>query len=358
MDALLSIGEDWLRALAILAGGVVIGLIVHAIAFAVLGRVARRTPTSIDDSFLKHLRGPARLVVLLIVLKLVVPLMALPEGLDAAVARLTSILLIAAITWAVVAVTKAGRDILSDRFDVSQADNLEARKVHTQYDVLSKIVIAVALVIGVAAALMTFPQVRQLGAGILASAGIVGLAVGFAAQKTLGTLFAGIQLAITQPIRLDDVVIVEGEWGRIEEITLTYVVVRIWDERRLVVPVTYFLDTPFQNWTRVSAQLLGTIYLAVDATVPVDALRHELQRIVESDDRWDGRVAQVVMTDVGERTVQVRALVSAADSGKAWDLRCAVREKLVDFIRENHPEALPRLRAELAPWPQELSAES
>jgi small-conductance mechanosensitive channel len=162
---------------------------------------------------------------------------------------------------------------------------------------------------------------------------------------------AGIQIAITQPIRLDDVVIVEGEWGRIEEITLTYVVLRIWDQRRLVLPITYFLDKPFQNWTRVSAELLGTIFLYVDYTVPVEALRQELQRIVESDERWDRRVVGLVVTNVSERTVELRALISAADSGRAWDLRCHVREKLVEFVRDNYPQALPRLRAELSELP-------
>jgi small-conductance mechanosensitive channel len=198
---------------------------------------------------------------------------------------------------------------------------------------------------------MTFEKVRQLGAGILASAGIAGIIVGLAAQKSLGTLLAGIQIAIAQPIRLDDVVIVEGEWGRIEEITLTFVVVRIWDQRRLVLPITYFLDKPFQNWTRVSAELLGTIFLYVDYTVPVEALRQELQRIVESDERWDRRVVGLVVTNVSERTVELRALISAADSGRAWDLRCHVREKLVEFVRDNYPQALPRLRAELSELP-------
>jgi small-conductance mechanosensitive channel len=347
MDAFLTLGEEWLRPLLVLGGAVLVSLVGHWILFAVLRRMARRTSTGVDDALVKHLRGPALLIVLLILLKLVMPAAMLPELATTLAARLTSILLIVAVTWMVIALTRVGDDVVTDRFDVSAADNLDARKIHTQYDVLSKIVIAVAVTLGLASILMTFEQVRQLGAGILASAGILGIIVGFAAQKSLATLLAGIQLAITQPIRLDDVVIVEGEWGRIEEITLTYVVVRIWDQRRLVVPVTLFLEQPFQNWTRVTAELLGTVYFHVDATVPVDALRAELTRIVEDDPRWDGRVAQVVMTDVTERTVQLRALVSAADSGTAWDLRCHVREKLVDFIRREYPGALPRLRAEM-----------
>jgi small-conductance mechanosensitive channel len=194
---------------------------------------------------------------------------------------------------------------------------------------------------------MTFDKVRQLGTTLLASAGIVGIIVGLAAQKSISTLFAGIQLAITQPIRIDDVVIVENEWGRIEEISLTYVVVRIWDLRRLIVPITYFLEKPFQNWTRISADLLGTVFLYVDYTVPVEAVRSELKSILENSKLWDGRVCVLQVTNASERTVELRALMSAADSSSAWELRCEVREKLIAFIRQNYPDALPKVRAEL-----------
>jgi len=204
--------------------------------------------------------------------------------------------------------------------------------------------------------LMSFDEFRQLGTGILASAGLVGLVVGFAAQKTLGNLLAGIQLAITQPIRLDDVVIVEGEWGRIEEITLTYVVVRIWDLRRLVLPIGYFLERPFQNWTRVSADILGTVFLYVDYTVPVDAIRAELERIVQGSKDWDGEVCGVQVTDTSAQGIELRALVSAADASKAWDLRCAVREQLVAFLQREYPAALPRLRGELHGAPDRPSS--
>lgn len=348
MDAILSIGEDTLYSGIVLVAAAVVALLLHGIVFAVLGRVARRTETRLDDAILTHLRGPSRVFVLLLALKIAAPMLRIPEDLHGLIDQITSILVIAAVTWLVVAATRVGRTLLSERFDVTVADNLQARKVHTQYDVLSKIIISVAVILAVASVLMTFDQVRQLGAGILASAGIVGIIVGFSAQKSLGTLFAGIQIALTQPIRLDDVVIVEGEWGRIEEITLTYVVVRIWDQRRLVVPITFFIERPFQNWTRTSAELLGTIFLHVDHTVPIGALRDELQRLVKDDPRWDGRVAQIVMTDVTRTTVELRALISAVDSGTAWDLRCHVREKLVDFVRDHYPHALPRLRAELS----------
>jgi small-conductance mechanosensitive channel len=195
--------------------------------------------------------------------------------------------------------------------------------------------------------LMTFPKVQQLGTTILASAGIIGIVVGMAAQRTIGNFIAGLQIAFTQPIRLDDVVIVENEWGRIEEITLTYVVVKIWDLRRLIVPITYFIEKPFQNWTRTSADILGTVYIYVDYTVPVDSIREQLQKILNESELWDKKVCVLQVTNATERTVELRALMSAPDASTAWSLRCQVREKLIDFIRENYPHALPKLRAEL-----------
>jgi small-conductance mechanosensitive channel len=194
---------------------------------------------------------------------------------------------------------------------------------------------------------MTFEKVRQLGTTILASAGVIGIVVGMAAQKTIGAFIAGIQIAITQPIRLDDVVIVENEWGRIEEITLTYVVVRIWDLRRLVLPITYFIEKPFQNWTRITADLLGTVFLYLDYNVPVDKIREELKKILEESELWDKKVCVVQVTNTTESCIEVRALMSASDASTAWSLRCHVREKLIDFVRDNYPNALPRTRAEL-----------
>ncbi|HUV62320.1 MAG TPA: mechanosensitive ion channel domain-containing protein, partial [Sedimentisphaerales bacterium] len=225
--------------------------------------------------------------------------------------------------------------------------NLRARKVHTQLRVLKRIVIIMVGLVALATMLMTFPKVRQLGTTILASAGIIGIVVGMAAQRTIAAFIAGLQIAFTQPIRVDDVVIVENEWGRIEEITLTYVVVRIWDLRRLIVPVTYFIEKPFQNWTRVTADILGTVFLYVDYTVPIDSVREELARVLKESQLWDGKVCVLQVTNTSERSVELRALMSAADASAAWGLRCEVREKLVEFIRTKYPQALPKLRAEL-----------
>jgi small-conductance mechanosensitive channel len=196
--------------------------------------------------------------------------------------------------------------------------------------------------------LLTFERVRQLGTGLLASAGVAGIVLGFAAQRSLSTILAGIQIALTQPIRVDDVVIVENEWGRIEEITLTYVVVRIWDKRRLVLPIVYFIERPFQNWTRVSADLLGTVNLHLDYSVPVDEIRAECKRILDGTPLWDGEAWCVQVTETTEHCMVVRPLFSARNASDQWDLRCEVREKLVAFVQRNYPQALPRVRAEVA----------
>ena len=210
--------------------------------------------------------------------------------------------------------------------------------------VLKKIAVAVIALFAIASMLMVFQPVRQFGTAMIASAGVAGIVIGFAAQKSLATLLAGIQIAMTQPIRIDDVVIVEGEWGRIEEITLTYVVVCIWDLRRLVVPITYFIEKPFQNWTRTSAEILGTVFLQVDYDVPVDAVRQEFTRILEASPLWDRKVKVLQVTDAKDRTLELRALASSSDAGKSFDLRCEVREKLVAFIQTNYPDSLPRVR--------------
>jgi hypothetical protein len=211
------------------------------------------------------------------------------------------------------------------------------------------VAVSVIAIFMLASMLMVFDSVRQFGESILASAGIAGIVVGLAAQRSIAALLAGFQIAMTQPIRLDDVVIVEKEWGRIEEITLTYVVVRIWDLRRLVVPITYFIEQPFQNWTRASADILGTVFLYVDYTVPVDSLRGELTRILQASRFWDGKVNALQVTDAKEQTLEVRALASAADASLAFSLRCEIREQLVGFLQRNYPESLPKVRASFEP---------
>jgi small-conductance mechanosensitive channel len=234
-------------------------------------------------------------------------------------------------------------------YSIDADDNLSARRIHTQARVLSRTLMMLVVILGVAGALLTIPGMRQVGAGLLASAGLAGLIAGFAAQPILGNLIAGLQIALSQPIRLDDVVIVDGEWGRIEEITGTYIVVAIWDERRLVVPLRWFIENPFQNWTRSSAQLLAAVTLWLDYRTPLAPVRTEFERLCAESANWDGRLRLVQVVECGEWSMQVRLLTSAANSGKAFDLRCEIREGMLGFLQANHPESLPVLRTRADP---------
>ncbi|WP_319230282.1 mechanosensitive ion channel domain-containing protein [Draconibacterium orientale] len=255
-----------------------------------------------------------------------------------------SILLIVSIAWSLMAILRAFKKVILSKFDTSKEDNLRQRKFLTQFNIMESIIYFLIVLIAIGASLMLFEEVRQLGISLFASAGVAGIIIGFAAQKLIATVLAGLQIAITQPIRIDDVVVIENEWGRIEEITLTYVVVKIWDQRRLVVPSTYFFEKPFQNWTRTSAEILGTVFLYTDYHVSFDALRKELTRLLDSTPLWDKRVNVLQVTDAKEYGVEIRALVSAKDSPTAWDLRVFIREKMIEFIQKNYPESLPRTR--------------
>ena len=256
--------------------------------------------------------------------------------------------LLLCIGWLAVRAVRAVEARVIREHPVDVADNLRARKIQTQARVISGIVQGAVILVGVALALITIPGIREVGATLLASAGVVGIVAGFAAKPVFGNLIAGLQLALAQPIRLDDVVIVQGEWGRIEEINATYVVVRIWDERRMVVPLQWFIENPFENWTRTTAQLLGTAFLWLDYRTPMDEVREALRRICETDARWDGRVCVAQVTDASEAALQVRLLVSARNSGDLFDLRCAARERMVAWLRRAHPDAMPVRRVEMS----------
>ncbi|GAA4685867.1 mechanosensitive ion channel family protein [Phytohabitans rumicis] len=271
-----------------------------------------------------------------------------------AVVHLLVLAVIGAFAWLVGALMLVVEDVALDRFRTDVPDNRRARKLHTQVVMLRRVTVAAIVVITFGVMLMTFPHVRAVGASLLASAGIIGVLAGLAAQSTLSNVFAGLQLTFSDALRLDDVVVVENEWGRIEELTLTYVVVQIWDDRRLIMPTTYFTSKPFQNWTRTRAAVLGTAELDVDWAVPVQAMREELRRLMEGTQLWDGRVCVLQVTDAVGGMVRIRALVSAVDAPTLWDLRCLVREHLVGWIREQHPTALPRLRAEVGDGANQL----
>jgi len=303
-----------------------------------------RTEASWDDVLLPFAGKALRLILPMLALILGTPALAVSEGAQQIVQNAVSLVLVGTIGFILVQFVNAVAQLVLQRHRIDVADNREARGIYTQVTVLKKIAVGIIALFAIASMLMVFQPVRQLGTAMIASAGVAGIVIGFAAQKSLGTLLAGFQIAVTQPIRIDDVVIVEGEWGRIEEITLTYVVVRIWDMRRLVVPITYFIEKPFQNWTRTSADILGTVFLQVDYGVPVDAVREELTRILDASPNWDRKVNVLQVTDAKERTLELRALASSSDASKSWDLRCEVREKLVAFVQKNYPDSLPRLR--------------
>lgn len=253
--------------------------------------------------------------------------------------------IIGVVTWMGIRAVQALQQVIELHNPTDVIDNLQARRIHTQTQLLVRTLSFFVLLFGLSTMLMTFPAVRQIGTGLMASAGVAGLAVGFAAKPVLGNIIAGLQIAVTQPIRLDDVVIVENEWGRIEEITGTYVVVRIWDERRLIVPLQYFIEQPFQNWTRKTSTIIGSVLFWVDYSMPLQPLRDELDRLLQAAPKlWDGRVKVLQVTEATDRVIQLRALASAYDASSAWDLRCYLREHLIGFVQREYPHSLPRLR--------------
>lgn len=309
-----------------------------------LVQYAARTGGHRDDLFVPIIGTAIRLLLPLLAVILGAPALAVPERMQTVFSNAVSIVLTGTFAYVLYRLVDASCRLVLSRHRIDVPDNRDARAIYTQVTVLRKVALAVIGVFAFAAILMVFDPVRQLGTAILASAGVAGIVVGFAAQRSIATLLAGFQIALTQPIRIDDVVIVEGEWGRIEEITLTYVVVKIWDLRRLILPITYFLEKPFQNWTRSSADLLAYVFLYVDYDVPLDAVREKLTQILEASPLWDRKVNVLQVTDATEHSVQIRALASAADASKAWDLRCDIREKLLRFLQQRYPASLPRLR--------------
>lgn len=254
--------------------------------------------------------------------------------------------------WIAIKVIKLISSTLLYHFNLQQKDNFRARKVHTEVRVFQRLAVAFVVVFVIVGILTTFESIKEQGVSLLASAGVVSIMVGLAAQKTMGNFFAGIQIAIAQPIRVDDVVVVENEWGRIEEIHLTFVVVKIWDLRRLIVPISYFTDHTFQNWTQKTADILGTVMLYVDYTLPIQPIREELDRLLEGNNLWDGRVKVVQVTNATEHTMEIRILVGSPNSGTSFDLRCAIREHMITFIQKNYPYSLPRVRTEISKEPK------
>jgi small-conductance mechanosensitive channel len=313
-----------------------------------LRSIAARTDNDWSEILVPFAGRAVRLVLPLIAIRLGAPALAVSPQTESIVRHATSILVIGTLAYLGLQLIQVGTSLILQRQELTVADNRRARAIYTQVTMLRKIVTSIVALIAIASMLMVFESVRHFGTAIIASAGVAGIILGFAAQKSIATLLAGVQIALTQPIRIDDVVIVEGEWGRIEEITLTYVVVVIWDWRRLVLPISYFIEQPFQNWTRISADIIGSVFFYLDYNVPLEALRAEMQRILNNSPLWDRKVASLQVTDTKQQTIEVRIIVSSRDAGQSWDLRCELREKLIEFLRQHYPESLPRIRTAFA----------
>lgn len=323
-----------------------VALAVHAVGWRVAARAARRVgPTA---ARLVHVaRGPSRLFAVFLALLVLARTSALPLEWRGAVAQVAVAALVALAGWTVILLVGELAERSVRDYSLGDEDDLAARKAVTQVRVLKRTAQIVLGLLTAAAVLSTVEEVRRYGVSLFASAGAAGLVLGFAARPVLANLIAGVQIALTQPIRLEDVVVVEGEWGRIEEIAPTYVVVRIWDLRRLVVPLSHFIEQPFQNWTRETAHIIGTVVWYLDYTAPVGAIRARFEEVVRASPLWDGQVVALQVVETDRETIHLRGLMSARNATLAWDLRCEVREAMVVWLQETHPEALPRVRAEI-----------
>nr|WKN36441.1 mechanosensitive ion channel [Tunicatimonas sp. TK19036] len=336
--------DPFLWALIVLGFSFIFGLIFRALFYRFIRLYTRRKDWKMGASILTHLGNRTRLFFPLLVFWLLQPIVLLPEPFDDIVQKTTQALFFISVGWILLKSVNVLEDMAYVYYQEERGDQLRERKVRTQLQFLKRIMGVIIFILVLASVLLTFDEVREVGATLLTSAGVAGIIIGVAAQKSLANLLAGLQIAITQPIKIDDAVIVEGEWGNIEEITLTYVVVRIWDKRRIVLPITYFIEKPFQNWTRSSSELTGAIMLYVDYSLPVESLREQLSIILSEEPLWDKQVNVIQVVDTTERTMVLRVLVSSNDASNTWTLRCSVREKLINYIRENHPDALPKSR--------------
>ncbi len=342
---------QWLGLLGALALAYVSAVLIAALLLRVGGRIAERTDTEWDNRLLKLLRGPTRSLLAIVIGWVLAEGLHLAAPAQEVVDKLLLVGLIGTLAWYGTRIVRLVADRIEAhgraRVERAELDDLGLRGLRTQVAVLRRVASIAVGILAVSLMLVQFDVVRTVGMSLLASAGIAGVVLGLAAQRSIATLLAGLQLSITQPMRIGDTLIVEGELGTIEEINLTYVVMKIWDQRRLIVPMSRFLDQPFQNWTKVSPEMLGTVFLYADYRLPIAAVRAELDRLLDGHPKWDGRAKGLLVTDANDRTIQVRALVSAKDASDLWDLRCEIREKLVAFLRDHEGgRYLPRTRVE------------
>lgn len=335
----------WLWNLILILFSILLGILLKMVLIPLVRKQAiAQSSYSLFRSFIRRFNQILSLFIPLIVFNSLLPFSRFNPATLQNVSKLTEILLISCFAIVLIQVIKVFEDYLYHRFDVNKENNLRERKIRTQIVFIRKIIITIIIIVSVAIILLSFESMQKIGAGLLTGVGVGGIIIGFAAQKSLGNLLAGFQIAFTQPIRMDDVLVVEGEWGRVEEINLTYVVVNIWDKRRLVLPINYFIEKPFQNWTRTTAEILGTVFIYTDFTVPVAQLREKLTSLLTDHPLWDGKVNVLQVTDLKERTMEIRCLMSCRNSGQAFDLRCYIREQMIDYIRTSFPERLSKIR--------------
>lgn len=306
-----------------------------------------KRPFSLFDIVVRRLGIRIIIFIVLLLINFWLPIIPLSPKSHYVLDKIVDIMLTLSFAGILVALVKVGQDYFYHRYDLNKTDNLKERKIRTQLVFLRKLIVTLIVVVTICVILLSFENLRKLGTGLLTGVGVGGIIIGFAAQRSLSNLLAGFQIAFTQPLRIDDALLVEGEFGRVEEITLTYVVLHLWDERRLILPINYFIEKPFQNWTRTTAEMLGTVKLYLDYAVPIEALRTEYKRLLEASPLWDKRAAAVQVTDVTDTNIEVRLLLSAGNSGDAFDLRCYIRENIILFLQNNYPESLPKTRMEL-----------
>ncbi len=337
--------HPYLFAAIAFALSIFLGLVLRSLFIRSLKKYHRVKPSIVIDSLLKNLTVRTRIFFPLLVFLFAQPLITFPdETSDLVLYKVTQTMVILSFGWVLLRMIRVVEDVVYEHYSVQRHDTFKSRKIQTQLQFTRRILVVVIVVLVISAILLTFKEVRTVGKTLITSAGVAGIIVGFAAQKSLANLLAGLQIAITQPIKLDDAVIVEGEWGNIEEITLTYVVVMLWDKRRMILPINYFIEKPFQNWTRTSSELVGPIILYLDYSLPLEAMRKALDQILAGESLWNKKVKAVQVVDSTEKCMVVRVLVSAGNASEAWDLRCSVREKLITYVQNNYPEALPKHR--------------
>jgi small-conductance mechanosensitive channel len=344
--ALFHFKRGWFFAIFVFCGMLVVANLVHYILFRVLHR-KESISHPLGWGLQKHLGRPARAIFFLTCLFIILPLIpGLPENIDAMVRHVMAMLVVAALGWFAIGCIYVLQDFLLRRYDLTAENNFRARRFHTQFQLFRRVLISFVVVIDIGALLWTFndPRIWHYGSGLLASAGIASLIIATAAKSTASNFFAGLQIAITEPIRIDDVVVIQGEWGRVEEINSAYVIVKIWDLRRLVVPLSYFIENSFQNWTRQSSDIMGTAFLYVDYSIPVEDLRKQLEAVVHPSPLWDKQVCGLQVTNLTDRSMELRCLVSSRNSSENFDLRCLIREKMTAWIQQNYPDAFPVTR--------------